>query len=151
MPGAETERSTAAHQDMAARERGVAAKLHLDRGREPAQRIVSVRIIGQRNGEGRFRQVVFSRDRLKRGIVQPTAERHHGGGIAGEWRVGEGIDLGEGEHSHQWGPLISDAMMVARDAGGQGQRADSGLGGRCASLWLCAVRHVDGRCQSLQA
>jgi hypothetical protein len=50
--------------------------------------------------EGGFRQIILCRDRLQYGVVQPGVERHDGGRIAGERRVGEGVDLGEGQAGH---------------------------------------------------
>jgi hypothetical protein len=69
-------------------ERRVAAQVDLDRGREPAQAVA--RALG--NEERGLAQVVLGRDRLHEPVVEPGAERHDAGRIAGERPIAEGVD-----------------------------------------------------------
>src|SRR3546814_18014717 len=111
---------------MARRHPGMAADLYLHGRLEPAERIGRLRIVRGGHVEGGFGEVVFRRYRLKRRIVQPLAERHDRGRIAGEGRVGEGVDLDDGQAGHGQSfdlPII----MAMRPAPGQGRSAENGL------------------------
>src|SRR3546814_18705802 len=88
---------------MAARQRGMAAELDLHGRREPAQRIVRLRIVGGGHGEGGFGEVVLCRYRLMRRLIQTLAARHARGRLPGEGTVGTGgvSDIwpaGQGKH-----------------------------------------------------
>lgn len=127
MTGAEAY-GIAPHQHMAARQRGMAAQLHLDRRGEPAQRIIGLRIVRRRHGEGGFRQVIFRGDHLQHRIVEPGIERHHRRRIAGEGRVGKGVDLSEAKTGHGDTPDGSPPSCRARtraDRAGCGQLVPS--------------------------
>src|SRR3954469_14444454 len=104
---------------MGAGERGVAAELDLEAGREPAQ--FEIRLAGRvRDGESGLGEIVLRGDRLENLVRQPVVERHDGRRIAGEGPVREGVDLDEGQHLHSLSPMVSS-------------RSASGLSG--SSTW----------------
>ena len=73
------------------------AQVDFDRGREPAQ-VELGRGAGAGHEKGGFGQAVFGRDLLHEGGGQRGFERAHAGGVAGEGRLGEGIDVEIAEH-----------------------------------------------------
>ena len=89
----------AVEQNVAGRERGMSAQLHLHGRSEPAQVVVGVVALA-RNGEGGLAEIVLGRDRLQQIVVEPAIERHHRGRIAGQRPVGERVDLEERQAGH---------------------------------------------------
>lgn len=88
-----------AQQDMARRQRGVAAQVDLHRGREPAQVEIGADMIG-RHEEGGFGQVVLPGDGLQGRVVEPVVHRDDRGRIAGEGPLGKGVHLDESQSGH---------------------------------------------------
>ena len=76
-----------------ARERGVAAKGHLDRRREPPEREAVVALLEERG----LREVHLAGDALHPALVARRGEQAHRRGVARERDVGERIDLGDPE------------------------------------------------------
>lgn len=70
-------------------QRGVAAKIYLQRGRKPPYAITRVLL----HVEGSFREVVFHRDVLHHGVRQPLRERADYCGVAGKNPIGECVNL----------------------------------------------------------
>jgi len=75
-------------QDVGTGEGRVAAEIHLDRRREPAQPV----LVPAFHDEGRLGQVVFGGDRLHRRPGQRLVEQDDGGGVAPEQLSGERVD-----------------------------------------------------------
>src|SRR6478735_4050248 len=86
----------AVDENVAGRDGRMTAKVDLRRGREPAQVIVGVVALA-RDGEGRFAEIILRGDRLHRRVVEPAVERHHRRRIAGQWTLGERVDLEKGD------------------------------------------------------
>lgn len=92
---------------MRACKRGMAAKRHLDGGREPAQ----TEAFTFRHEESRLGEIVLSRDRLHERVVRPAFERNDARGIALEGPVCKGINLkNRGSHDR-----IRQASVEARN------------------------------------
>ena len=80
-------------QDMRARQRGMAAEIDLDRGREPAE-IIAVALGNQKRS---FGEIHLTRDVEHPGRFGGFGENADAGGVAGEGFVGERVDLGDAD------------------------------------------------------
>ena len=80
-------------QHVGARQRGVAAEVDLDRGREPAQVELAVFPANEERG---FRQVHLARHPLHPHGVGRSGQHAHGRRVAAERLAGESVDLGDG-------------------------------------------------------
>ena len=81
------------HQDEGCGQCGMSAKIHLDRGREPAQ----LELVLPWQKEGRLGEVVLGGDLLQQVVGKPFGERADGGWVPLEESVGERVDLVNGD------------------------------------------------------
>ena len=70
-------------------ERGVSAKVHLGRGRHPAQ----IEVFAVRDDKSGLGQIVFRRDRLQAHVFEPFREEANAGRVARERSLGESSDF----------------------------------------------------------
>ncbi len=97
-PGVEPGRTA---EDMGGGQGGVPTEVDLGGRREPPQVVIAVR---PRDDEGGLGEVHLPRHRLHEGVVREGVDQGHGGRVAGERHVREGVDRGELEEHGTSGP-----------------------------------------------